>query len=45
MHQTVFRTSLNFRNALATLEPKIYVVVENFGAENISLVSGRLAIK
>ena len=36
------RTSLRFHSALATLEPQIYVVVKQFGAENISLLSGRL---
>ena len=36
------RTSLRFYSALANLEPQIYVVVEQFGAENISLVSGCL---
>ena len=36
------RTSLRFYSALAILEPQIYVVVEQFGAENISLLSGRL---
>ena len=36
------RTSLRFYNALAILEPQIYVVVEPFRAENISLLSGRL---
>ena len=29
-------------SAMAILEPQIYVVVEQFGAENISLLSGRL---
>ena len=29
-------------SALAILEPQIYVVVEQFGAENISLLSERL---
>ena len=31
-----------FYSALAILEPQIYSVVEQFGAENISLLSGRL---
>ena len=36
------RTSLRFYNALAILERQIYVVVKQFGAESISLLSGRL---
>ena len=36
------RTCLCFYSALAILEPQIYVVVEQFEAENISLLSGRL---
>ena len=36
------RTSLHFHSAFAILEPQINVVVEQFGAENISLLSGRL---
>ena len=36
------RTSLRFYSALAILEPQIYLVVEQFGAENFSLLSGRL---
>ena len=39
------RTSLRFYSALAILEPQIYVVVEQFGAENIWLLSGRLGFK
>ena len=40
MNQSSFlRTSLRCHSALATLEPQIYVVVEQFGAENISLLS------
>ena len=39
------RTSLRFYSALVILEPQIYVVVEQFGAENIPLLSGRLVIK
>ena len=35
------RTSLRFYRALTVLEPQTYVVVEQFGAENISLLSGR----
>ena len=38
------RTSLRFYSALAVLEPRIYLLVEQFGAENISLLSGRLVI-
>ena len=37
------RTSFRFYSALVILEPQIYVVVKQFGAENISLLSGRLA--
>ena len=37
-HLCVFR-------ALAVFEPQIYVVVEQFGAENISLLSGRLVFQ
>ena len=37
-----FRTSFQFHSALVALESRIYVVVEQFGAENISLVSRRL---
>ena len=36
------RTSLRFYSASAIHEPQIYVVVEQFGAGNISLLSGRL---
>ena len=36
------RTSQHFYRALAILEPQIYVVSEQFEAENISLLSGRL---
>ena len=36
------RTSLRFYSALAILESQIFVVVVQFGAENISLLSGRL---
>ena len=36
------RTSQRFYSALVILEPQIYVVVEQFGAENIPLLSGRL---
>ena len=42
MNQSFLRTCLRFYSALAILEPQIYVVVEQFGAENISLLSGRL---
>ena len=34
-----------FHSALAILEPQVYIVVEQFGAENISLLSGRLVRK
>ena len=33
-----------FRSALAILEPQIYIVVQRLGAENISLLSGRLVL-
>ena len=33
---------MHFQSPLAALEPEIYVVVEQFGTENISLVSGHL---
>ena len=36
------RTSLRFHSALAFLEPQIIFAVGQFGAENISLLSGRL---
>ena len=36
------RTSLRFYSALAILERQIYVVVKQFGAKSISLLSGRL---
>ena len=39
------RTSQRFYSALVILEPQIYVVVEQFGAENIPLLSGRLVIR
>ena len=43
MNQSFFiRTSLRFYGALAILESQIYVGVEQFGVENISLLSGRL---
>ena len=43
MNQSSFpRTSFRFHSASAILEPQICVVVEQFGAENISLLSGRL---
>ena len=37
-----FLRTLRFYSALATLEPQNYVVVEQFGSENISLLSWRL---
>ena len=46
MNQLSFiRTSLRFFSVLAILELQIYVVVEQFGAEHISLLSGRLVSK
>ena len=43
MNQTSFLpTYLRFDSALAILEPQIYVAVKQFGAENISLLSGRV---
>ena len=36
------RTFLRFYSVMAILEPQIYVVSEQFGAENISLLSRRL---
>ena len=36
------RFSLRFCSALAIFEPEFYLVVEQFGAENISLLSGLL---
>ena len=46
MYQMLFFYSnfLRFHIALAILEPQIYVVVEQFGAESISLLSGRLVL-
>ena len=38
----LFRTSECYYSASVILEPQIYVVEEQFGAENISLLSGRL---
>ena len=38
---SLLRTSLRFYSALAILEPQVYLVVEQFGAKNISLLSGR----
>ena len=38
MNQCFFELFLRFYCALAFLMPQIYVVVEQFGAENISLV-------
>ena len=34
--------SVAFHRVLAVLEPQTYVVVEQFGAENTSLLSGSL---
>ena len=43
MNQSFFpRASLRFYSALAIVESQIYSVVEKFGAENISLLSGHL---
>ena len=42
MNQSFLRTSLRFYSALTIFEPQIYVVVEQFGAKNISLLSARL---
>ena len=39
------RTSLRFYGALALLGSQIYVIVEQFGADNISMLSGRLVFK
>ena len=41
MNQSFFLRTF-FHNALPILEPQIYIVLEQFGAENISLLSGRL---
>ena len=41
MNQSFFLQTF-FHSALAILEPQIFIVVEQFGAENISLLSGRL---
>ena len=41
MNQSFFIRTF-FRSALAILEPQIYIVVQRVGAENISLLSGRL---
>ena len=38
------RTSLRFYCALAIVERQFYVVEEQFGAENIPLLSGRLVL-
>ena len=46
MNQSSFlRTSLRFHSALVILEPQIYLVLEPFGAENMSLLSERLVCK
>ena len=37
-----FPTSLRFYSSSAILEPQIYVVVEQFGAESVSLLNRRL---
>ena len=41
MNQSFFLRTF-FHSALAILEPQIYIVVEQFGAENISQLSGHL---
>ena len=41
MNQSFFLRTF-CHSALAFLEPQIYIVEEHFGAENISLLSGRL---
>ena len=38
------RTSLPFHSALAILQPQIHVVEKQFGAENVSLLSGRVVL-
>ena len=38
----LFCSNFFFHSALAILEPQVYIVVEQFGAEFISLLSGRL---
>ena len=40
----LFELLHSFHIALAILEPQIYVVVEQFWVENISLLSGRLVM-
>ena len=45
MNQRFLQTSLRFYSALAIREPQIYVVVEQFEAENVSLLRGRLVKK
>ena len=43
MNQSSFLlNSLRLHSALAMLEPQIHVTVEHFGAEKVSLLSGRL---
>ena len=39
---SLHRTSLRFHRALGSLEPQIYVVLEQFVAEIMPLLSGRL---
>ena len=41
MNQSFFLRTF-FHSALAILETQSYIVMEQFGAENISLVTGRL---
>ena len=44
MNQTFFLRTF-FHSALSILEPQTYIVAEQFGAENISLLRGRLVLK
>ena len=41
MNQSFFHPNF-FHSASAIFEPQLYIVVEQFGAENISLLNGRL---
>ena len=43
MNQSFFLRTF-FHSALAFIEPQVYIVVEQFGVENISLLSGRLVL-
>ena len=44
MNQSFFLRAF-FHSSLAILEPQIYIVLEQFGAENISLLSSRLVLQ